>query len=213
MWPAKTATVPKVPLCPFLGLRGNWILFMTLVYNSLMKLVFIYGPPAAGKYTTGKELARITKFKFFHNHLTVPAVESIFFENQEKRTELLKKLRELILSNAAEEKINTIFTMAYSGKIDDKHVKRIVQSIEKHGGQVCFVQLYAPKEKLLKRIGNNSRKKLGLLNKPTSKKHLLERLKNGDPYDSVKYEHLLIDTTQSSAKQSAGRIVDCFKLI
>lgn len=178
-----------------------------------MKLVFIYGPPAVGKYTTGKELAKITKFKFFHNHLTVSAVDSILEDDNEKRLELLKEVRWLILTKAAKEGINTIFTIAYSGKVDDKAVKELVNNIEKYSGKVCFVQLYAPKEKLLKRIGNNSRKKLGLLNKPTTKKRLLELLGSRDHYASVKYDHLLIDTTESSAKQSAARIAQLFKLI
>lgn len=178
-----------------------------------MKLIFIYGPPAAGKYTTGKELAKITKFKFFHNHLTVPAVDSIFFDNDKKRTDLLTKVRWLILTRAAKEKIDTIFTMAYSGKVDDKAVKELVGNIEKYGGKVCFVQLYAPKAKLLKRMSNSSRKKLSLLNKPITKKHLLGRLESRDCYASVKYEHLYIDTTKSSAKQSALMISSHFNLI
>lgn len=177
-----------------------------------MKLVFIYGPPAAGKYTTGKELAKITKFKLFHNHLTVPAADSIFSDNEEKRLDLLKEVRWLILTRAAKEGVNTIFTIAYSGTVDDEAVKELVENIEKHDGKVCFVQLYAPKESLLQRIGNDSRKKLSLLNKPTTKKRLLELLGNRDHYASVKYKHLTIDTTRSSAKESARQITKHFNL-
>jgi hypothetical protein len=36
-----------------------------------MDLVFLYGPPAAGKFTVGRELAAITGFGLFHNHLTL----------------------------------------------------------------------------------------------------------------------------------------------
>ncbi len=165
-----------------------------------------------GKYTTGKELASITKFKFFHNHLTVPAVDSIFAENTEKRFDLLKKIRLTVLTTVAAERIDTIFTLAYSGAVDDESVEKIVKNIKEHGGEVCFVQLYAPKEDLINRIGNDSRKKLGL-NKPTTKKRLLELLKTRDHYASVKYKYLLIDTTKSSAKQSADRIADHFNLI
>ncbi len=48
-----------------------------------MKLIFIYGPPAVGKTTVGRELANITGYKFFYNHLTVPAAKAIFPDNHE----------------------------------------------------------------------------------------------------------------------------------
>jgi len=43
-----------------------------------MKLIFIYGPPAVGKLTVAQELAKITGYKIFHNHLTIDLLEPIF---------------------------------------------------------------------------------------------------------------------------------------
>ena len=42
-----------------------------------MRLVFLYGPPAVGKLTVAKALARLTGYKVFHNHLTIDLVASI----------------------------------------------------------------------------------------------------------------------------------------
>src|SRR4051812_44584728 len=39
-----------------------------------MILVFLHGPPAAGKYTVGCELAARTGFELYHNHLVVDEV-------------------------------------------------------------------------------------------------------------------------------------------
>jgi len=39
-----------------------------------MRLVFIHGPAAAGKYTVAKELAALTGFELYHNHLVVDEV-------------------------------------------------------------------------------------------------------------------------------------------
>lgn len=39
-----------------------------------MILVFIHGAPATGKYTVGRELAALTGFEFYHNHLVVDEV-------------------------------------------------------------------------------------------------------------------------------------------
>lgn len=43
-----------------------------------MRLLFLYGPPAAGKLTIARELAAATGFRVFHNHVTVDALLSVF---------------------------------------------------------------------------------------------------------------------------------------
>jgi shikimate kinase len=43
-----------------------------------MKLIFLHGLPGVGKLTVGRELAKLTEFRVFHNHLAVDLVESIF---------------------------------------------------------------------------------------------------------------------------------------
>ena len=48
------------------------------VGQGIMKLILLYGPPAVGKLTIAKELARLTGFKLFHAHLTSDVVEAIF---------------------------------------------------------------------------------------------------------------------------------------
>lgn len=37
-------------------------------------LLFLHGPPACGKYTIGRELAALTGWELFHNHLVVDEV-------------------------------------------------------------------------------------------------------------------------------------------
>jgi len=39
-----------------------------------MHLVFLHGPAAAGKYTVARELATLTGFELYHNHLVVDEV-------------------------------------------------------------------------------------------------------------------------------------------
>lgn len=43
-----------------------------------MKLIFIYGPAAAGKLTVARVLAEQTGVALFHNHLVVDAVMAVF---------------------------------------------------------------------------------------------------------------------------------------
>lgn len=43
-----------------------------------MKLVFIYGPPAVGKFTVVRELSRQTGFKLYDNHVSINFVKTLF---------------------------------------------------------------------------------------------------------------------------------------
>ena len=43
-----------------------------------MKLVLIHGAPAVGKLSVARELAKLTGFRLFHNHLTVDLVSAVF---------------------------------------------------------------------------------------------------------------------------------------
>lgn len=40
----------------------------------MVQLVFLHGPPASGKFTIGRELAALTGFELFHNHVVVDEV-------------------------------------------------------------------------------------------------------------------------------------------
>ena len=62
-----------------------------------MKLVFLYGPPAVGKFTVAKELAALTGFKLFHNHLTVDVATSIFEHGVVLDALLVATLRQPVL--------------------------------------------------------------------------------------------------------------------
>jgi shikimate kinase len=46
-----------------------------------MKLVILFGPPAVGKMTVGQELANLTGFRLFHNHMTIELTLNFFAFN------------------------------------------------------------------------------------------------------------------------------------
>lgn len=180
-----------------------------------MKLIFIYGPPAVGKTTVGGKLAELTGYRFFFNHLTIPPAKAIFphanmlSEGQEYR-DLLVQLRLDGIAAAAKAGVDTIFTAAYSGTIDDAFVASFVDIVTSHGGQVHFVQLYAPPEVLKQRVGNSSRRDLHM-SKVTSPEHLQQVLDARDVYASVKYSDILkLDTTELEPDQAAERIASRF---
>ena len=47
------------------------------------KFVLIIGPQAVGKMTVGQELANLTGYKLFYNHMTIEMVRLIFDYDKE----------------------------------------------------------------------------------------------------------------------------------
>lgn len=181
-----------------------------------MRLVFIYGPPASGKTTIGRILAHKTKYDFFYNHATTSAARAIFPHRHDPRyadkySNLLKELRLAGIRAAASADLDIIFTLAYSGKVDDTFVAEIVREVEQSNGQTHFVQLHANDAVLFERVHDTTRRRLGKIIDPAQlKAHLLSRdLRAQVPYDNV----LHIDTMNHAPEQSAQIITDTFHLL
>ncbi|MFA6417217.1 MAG: AAA family ATPase [Patescibacteria group bacterium] len=123
-----------------------------------MTLVFIYGPPAVGKLTTAKSLAKITGYPIFHNHLSIDLITSTFKFGDDIFLKLSDEIRLLMFKAAAQEKINgLIFTFCYSDPIDNNFVKKTINTIKKYNGRLVFVRLSCENKILFKRVVNNSR--------------------------------------------------------
>lgn len=174
-----------------------------------MKLVVIYGPPAAGKLTVARALSKLINYKVFHNHLTVDLVESVLEFDKGNFWDYVNRFRLDMLKILAKEKINIIFTFCYRPEYP-KLVKDLVKLIKKHKGKIYFVQLAPSEEILLKRVKGASRKKYGKLKSVTQ---LKKDLKTMTFFESVPYkENLKIDNTKLPAKQVAKLIEQHFKL-
>jgi hypothetical protein len=148
-----------------------------------MKLIFLYGPPAVGKFTAAKELAAITGFKLFHNHLTVDVVTSIFEHGSDSYFRLLRKIRFSILEAAAAANIpGVIMTFVY-GPSRQGVVGQYVKVVESNGGEICFVRLYCERAVLAQRVVAEDRRKYG---KIISEARLNETLKElEDPFATI----------------------------
>jgi adenylate kinase family enzyme len=91
-----------------------------------MKLIVLYGPPAAGKYTIAKALAEKTGYKLFHNHLTVDLLKSVLEYGTPDFFRLSQKMRLEIFEEAAKQNVpGIIFTFVYQKDVDDDFIKKI----------------------------------------------------------------------------------------
>jgi shikimate kinase len=175
-----------------------------------MRLIFIYGPPASGKLTVATELAKLTRFKLFHNHVSIQFVQSIFEFGTKTFWRLINRYRLEMIEEATKEGIDTIFTFVYSKGDDDKFVKRVLQKVRTHGGQVYFVRLHCEREELVRRVKASQRREMG---KVATKKMLNDLFQKYNLDSEIPFQDsLTIDTTNRTPRSAATSIARRYKL-
>ncbi|MHB0999021.1 MAG: shikimate kinase [Armatimonadota bacterium] len=173
-----------------------------------MKLICIYGPPASGKLTVARELSSITGIKVFHNHLALDFAAGIFDWGMPAFWSVVESSIMLVLETAAKTDTDLIFTFVYSPE-DDSFIGNIVQTVEDHGGEVCFVQLSCTPEVLEERVLSPDRQQF---KKISSVETLRDVMCKRDIFASAPYEGLQIDTCQMIPPEAARVIAVHFGL-
>lgn len=175
-----------------------------------MKLIFIYGPPASGKLTVATELAKLTGFKLFDNHVSIQFVRSIFEFGTKTFSRLTGKYRLEMLGEATKEGIDVIFTFVYGRGEDDQFVNHVVKMVRSHGGQVCFVRLYCERKELVRRVKASQRRRMG---KVSSEKILDDLFRRHTLDTEVPFrKSLSIDTTNRNPRNVARAIAHQYRL-
>lgn len=186
-----------------------------------MHLVFVFGPPAVGKMTVGREIASRTGYKLLHNHMPIEPLLEIFEFGTPSFGRLVDDFRRRVIEEAIVSGLpGLVFTMVWGLDLPEDRalVSSYVDVVEAAGGRVSFVELYAGLGERLER----NRTELRLAEKrskrdvewshgnvveleayvmstgdrPTLADDLLER-----------HEHLRIDNTSLSAPEAADRVV------
>jgi len=170
-----------------------------------VKLIFLHGLPGVGKLTVARELAKLTGFRLFHNHLAVDLVESVFEFGSPPFVELREKIWLDVFSAAVAADLNgLIFTFAYDRTVQGSFVGDTRKIVESAGGEVLFVELRCSAEELKRRIEHPSRQGFGKLSSVAQFRKLQEAGAFVDP--GIPGERLVLDTTELSATDAAGRI-------
>ncbi|MEM7346665.1 MAG: AAA family ATPase [Chloroflexota bacterium] len=169
----------------------------------------IYGPPAVGKLTVARALAKLTNYKLFHNHLSVDLVTSIFERGTPSFSKMIVHIRSALLEEAAKVGVDgIIFTMVFETP-RKSIIDHYVDLIEHNQGAVCLVHLYCAPDTLAKRVQSAERHKFGKITSPDLLSQVLRQLQN--PFSSVPdYQSLSLDTGRLSPEETAQQIIQHF---
>ena len=201
---ANSIAVPKCTPISVLK-RGLCVLAQSSTIKSV-KLIFLHGLPGVGKLSVARELAKLTSFRIFHNHLTVDLVGSVFEFGSLPFVELREKIWLEMFSQAVSAKLNgLIFTYAFDHTVRDGFIDNTRRVVESSGGEVLFVELTCSREELERRIEHPSRQRFGKLNSVQKFRELKEAGAFVDP--RIPTERLVVDTTVLTASDAANLIV------
>ena len=169
-----------------------------------MRLIFIHGAPAVGKLTVARELAKLTAFRLFHNHLTVDLLTSVFDFATEPFIILRETIWLSVFREAAQRKISLIFTFNPESTVRERFIQDTVDAVESSDGRVIFIELTCSLDELERRIENPSRRSFGKL-------HSVEQyreLKRGGAFEHAKLPDSggSFDTTSRKPEQTAQLI-------
>ncbi|SET37224.1 AAA domain-containing protein [Salinibacillus kushneri] len=186
-----------------------------------MKFVLLFGPQAVGKMTVGHELAKLTEYKLFHNHMTIDLVLNFFEFGSKSFNRLNNMFRYEIFKEAARSDLKgLIFTYvwAFSEQEDWEFVEEICSIFESEGGEVYFVELEADMEVRVARNKTPDR----LKQKPTkrnidfSERELKESMNqyrlNSKPGEIKRSPYIRINNTDKRPEDVARIIKDQLQL-
>jgi AAA domain len=176
-----------------------------------LRLIFIYGLPGTGKLTIARELAALTGFKLFHNHLAVDLLLSVFDFGTASFVELREQIWLSVFEQASGAQLpGLIFTFAPEKTVRPTFIGEALQVVESAGGRVDFVELTCPLPELKRRIKSPSRQECGKI----ASVILFERLHAEGAFDSpaMPKPAMRIDTSVNLPGQAAAQILQALGL-
>jgi hypothetical protein len=172
-----------------------------------MDVVFLHGPPAAGKLTTARALERLVGFPAFHNHLVVDLLTGFFPFGTGAFVRLRERFWLDVLTEAAALGRSLSFTYAPDTTVPAGFAARVTEAVGSRGGRVRFVRLLVGRLEQERRLVLPDRREF----------HKLDdvgwlRRTPPEPAPESPPVDLEIDTERSDPAASAARIAAHFGL-
>lgn len=185
-----------------------------------MDYVLIIGPPAVGKATVAREVARLTGYRLVLNTLTTEMLSNIFARHERPFGPLHVQFQNRILEEALRAGMSVVGTVAWA--FQDETNWRVARErnavVVAAGGRTCIAELAAPFEILIERNRLPDRVADKLRQASTLSDEVLCELTRrnrflAEPGELAEFgPYLRIESTQASATEAAARIVEAFGL-
>lgn len=178
-----------------------------------MKLVILYGAPAAGKLTIAQNLAKIADIHVFDNHQVIDMIEPIVTRKYPDFAELIYQTQRNILAAAVKaNQTNVVMTFPYASDLDRdvEFITELATTSRKLGADVYPIFLKCSNETLLKRALEPSRKAYGKITTTEVMNTMIEKYKFDEP--APVEGNVTIETDQVSAMEAAMQIKELIKL-
>ena len=187
----------------------------------MKKAVFIFGPHAVGKMTIGQEIAKKTRLRLFHNHMSIEPFLELFEGMPAERASITDSVRNAVFELfARSDQDGLIFTFIWY--FDDDDHKKEINDLEKmfndNGAKVYFVELEADKNIRLERNVTENRLAHKASKRDVAFSVNLIETKEGEHrvnshLDEIqKQNYMKINNTELEPTVVADMIIDRFKL-
>ena len=124
-----------------------------------MNLIFLHGPPATGKYTVGRELAALTGFNLYHNHLVVDEVLRQHAFGTPGFIALRDRMwREFLGRAAVEQPPGVIFTFNSENTVPQAFIDWLFLDLTARHVALLSVELVASESAIEARLGSSQRR-------------------------------------------------------
>jgi hypothetical protein len=170
-----------------------------------VNLVLLHGAPATGKFTVGRELAALTGYRFFHNHLVVDALLAVFDFGSPGFVDLREEIWRAVFLRAAQDRLRgLIFTFTPENTVRQEFVDWLFSGLPHQGVRIVSVALIAREAEIERRMDTAGRRGSGKLTDPV----LYRRLRDGGAFASPRMPRtdLTLDTEATDAPGAARQI-------
>ncbi|HWA27297.1 MAG TPA: hypothetical protein VG734_16710 [Lacunisphaera sp.] len=174
-----------------------------------MLLVFLHGPPASGKYTVGREIAALTDFELYHNHLVVDEVLKVHVFGTAEFVAARDQAWRLHLGAAARDpNRRLIFTFNPENTVPQAFVDWLFHEVPARGGHLYSVRLELSEEAIEDRLASEQRRGFRKLTDHA----LYRQLRDSGAFATPRIPRtdLVLDSEHASAVESARRIIRHF---
>ncbi len=176
-----------------------------------MNLLFLHGPPATGKYTVGRELAALTGYELYHNHLVVDDVlKRHTFGTPGFVAERNQRWRDHLAQAVHAKQRGLIFTFNPENSVPQAFIDWLFTELPRAGASLASIGLTATEATIEARLASEQRQGF----KKLTDLALYRQLRAAGAFQSptIPRTDLQIDTALSHPGASARQIAAHFNL-